>query len=110
MASHGLFFGPYGVLLLIKDFRFSLKFFITIIMIANFIYHFRIRVIEAIFILITLFLESMFAKERQNFRKGIIFSGLFCLVKFKDYFPSPTLSRIKTSGEFFVGHREFRAG
>ena len=77
-------------------------------MIANFIYHFRIRVIEAIFILITLFLESMFAKERQNFRKGIIFSGLFCLVKFKDYFPSPTLSRIKTSGEFLVGHREFR--
>ena len=87
MASHGLFFGPYGVLLLIKDFKFSLKLFITIIMIANFIYYYRIRVVDAFFILITLFLESTFAKDRQNFRKGIIFSGLFCLIKFQDYFP-----------------------
>lgn len=108
MESLGLFFGAFGTLLFIRDFKFSFKMLIVTLMMGNFVYYHKTRVLDVLFILFSVLFESLFAKERVHLRKGVIFLGLFSYLQFNKYFPAPTLTRIKTSGEFFVGHREFR--
>lgn len=82
VSSLGSVLGAFAALFLLKDFKKGLKFFAVVFMIANLIYFHNCRLLDILFVVLTVVLKTLVGKKNKNLKKSVIFLGIFAYIQF----------------------------